>query len=179
MVDSEHEDTLSISLVDGITCGLASTLLLVIIFGMNLATPTIDLGGSGGRGTFGNIPTDLPGEPVDIIVEIKSSPDDVDLPSSGFREPSDDRRMVDSEGRRTVFLRQLPQGFSTLEQARVRADVGFRLKWNGPAPAEGWIHIFRAGAHQKFRFECPYDRKDVNLIQDFDLRQGRLIGDCT
>ena len=71
MDESEHEQTLSLSLVDGITCGLASALLLLIVFGVNLAASSATLGGTSGRGTTSAKVGDMNDEPVDIVVEIE------------------------------------------------------------------------------------------------------------
>ena len=91
MVDDGKEETLELSLVDGITCGLASALLLLIIFGMNMAMPTMSLGGASGHGTFGKRETGLTAEPVDLVVEV-TGPAEVINEASGFVVPLSDQR---------------------------------------------------------------------------------------
>jgi len=71
MMEEQGEETLSISLVDGISCGLAAALLLFIIFAINISISRSSLGGSSGHGAATKILSDLKTEPVDIVVEVR------------------------------------------------------------------------------------------------------------
>src|SRR5262249_45708096 len=106
-------ETLSISLVDGISCGLAAALLLFIIFAINISISRSSLDGSSGHGTATKILSDLKTEPVDIVVEVRG-------PTSSFvggagwapHASAADHVVVNEMQGTMVFIRQLKKGFS-------------------------------------------------------------------
>ncbi|WP_376702508.1 hypothetical protein RQ479_21180 [Mesorhizobium sp. ISC25] len=179
MNEDEGEATLSISLVDGISCGLAATLLLFIIFGVNISVSTSSLGGQAGHGTVTKVPSDLTREPVDIIVEVRGPTSAIAGNSPWRSQSSADHRVVNALEGKTVFVRELRGGFSTPNGVQANhGDIDFNLTWQGPVPFKGVIHIFRSGTDSAFDFECHHSKGPYAIIQGFDLKHAVLRSAC-
>jgi hypothetical protein len=179
MAERESEETLSISLVDGISCGLAAALLLFIIFGINISISKSSLGGVAGHGTVTKIPSDLPGEPVDIFVEVHGPAAALRAAGSAKQKSVLDHVVVNEAQGTILFIRELKAGFGQLNGVQAPRDkIAFNLDWSGAIPPYGVIHIFRSGTDSAFAFHCERPAARYSLISAFDTIHAVLKGDC-
>jgi hypothetical protein len=179
MVERQSEDTLSISLVDGISCGLAAALLLFIIFGINISISKSSLGGVAGHGTVTKIPSDLPGEPIDIFVEVHGPVSALRTAGSAKQKSSLDHIVMNEAQGTILFIRELKAGFGELNGLQAPHDkIAFSLDWSGRTPPYGVIHIFRSGTDSAATFECKRSAPRYSLISSFDTIHAVLKGDC-
>jgi hypothetical protein len=181
MIDGgQAEDTLSISFVDGISCGLAAALLLFIIFGINISISQSSLGGAAGHGTVTKIPSELKYEPVDIFVEVHGPLSALETAVKGAKNSTSDHIVVNKEQGTILFIRELKKGFGDdLRGVKVvPGKISFNLEWSGAAPPSGVIHLFRSGTDTVVRFRCEQPRTHYTLISSFDALHAALGGDC-
>ena len=183
----DHEETLSLSLVDGITCGLAATLLLLIVFGVNMAASTASLGGIRGHGTTSSRLGNMTGEPVDIVVEIDGPTNAVGTNSGwqhkeGGQNRIDDSESVDPANARTVYIREIKAGFDIARIVGADAppqDIKFDLYWDPKVPPpKGWVHLFRSGEEFRLEIRCKSPASRYEIIRRFDLRHGLVDSQC-
>lgn len=183
MSESDSEQTLSLSLVDGITCALASALLLLVVFGVNIAASSAMLGGTKGRGTTSAKLGDLRTEPIDIVVEVEGPL--AAMQENGWPDLPDTHsgRAFDPSGSgRAVFIREIPGGILRAAIRGTQAPpryVAFSLSWsNQTSLPRGTIRIFRSGYEVVRDFKCSASQSSYNLIKSFDLVHGTLKGEC-
>jgi hypothetical protein len=183
------ETTLSLSFVDGISCGLAATILLFMLFGL-----TIGLSGTTGddRGRSGSIATQsaaLSGESVDLEIQLsdpipwsqpgKASESGWVFPRAtgdvmvDLKKPSGQGRFV------SAFIRRLSHGFSPQPDHRSSVrETGFELI--SDSPPSGWILVYRSADTLAFSFTCKSRTSDgrYRIIDRIDLRDMRPQGEC-
>jgi hypothetical protein len=183
VTESDSEQTLSLSLVDGITCALASALLLLVVFGVNIAASSAILGGTTGRGTTSTKLGDLPTEPMDIVVEVEGPIDAMQGNGWATLPDTQSGRAFDPSGSgRAVFIREIPSGIPRTaikgSQAPARY-VSFTLNWSKQTMLpRGTVRIYRSGNEIVRRFNCMTSQPSYTLIKSFDLVHATLKGDC-
>lgn len=176
----EAEDTLSISFVDGISCGLAAALLLFIIFGINISAANSDLSEAVGEGSISKVGVDLrKDEPTDIVIRVRGA----SLQNSGewptAADGTRDHSVVDNVNHVTTFIRELPKGLRG-GSSSINPDNLLRFSLNWTTLPSGFIDIFRSGIDFQYRFKCEQASQRYEVIWHFDLKSGEIRGgDCT
>lgn len=177
MAEEQDDTTISLSLVDGISCGLAAALLLFIIFGINISVAKLSVGGGAGHGTIvTRTHSGLKNEPVDIVVSVKGPTSWATFRASGPRE----HVVKNVEEETTSFVRELADGFT--QSDGVHADsqqITINLEWSGSTAPKGEVHVFRSGRDDTFDFTCVGVLLKYALIRSFDLIRGHPSGACT
>lgn len=179
MSDEEGDATLSITLVDGISCGLAGALLLFVIFGLNLSASTSTLGGQSGQGTVARLPSGFTTEPVDILVEVDDVNPGADPAPWASPDKVHDHIVVDAAGHRTIFIREIAEGVAPLNGDEVKSRyVSFSLDWPNRSPPHGRVHIFLSGTHTSLSFRCQQLKGPYAIITGFKPFANVVDGEC-
>jgi hypothetical protein len=113
MIERQSEETLSISLVDGISFGLAAALLLFIIFGINISISKSSPGGVASHGTVSKIPSDLLREPVDIFSEVHGPVSALRTAGAAKQKSALDHVVVNEAQGTILFIRELKPALAT------------------------------------------------------------------
>ncbi|MCK1266748.1 hypothetical protein IVB44_21450 [Bradyrhizobium sp. 49] len=180
MSDERSEDSISLSLVDGISCGLAAALLLFIIFGINISISTSNLAGSAGHGTLTKAKIELMKlEPVDIFVQVSGATASFTKSDWTTYHPSTDHIVLNAQQGTVLLIRELKSGFGELNGVQAaRNKISIDLSWRSPTLPSGLIHIYRSGTDSAFSFRCQQPANHYSIIASFDVLRATLKGDC-
>lgn len=168
----DEDDTLSLSFVDCISCGLAAALFLLIIFAILPRSMAGQTSGSASSSSQSRILYDdsTGSNFADVEIHVANV---AFAPSEGTWLAEEAGSLVFAlRGQSIAYFRELPSG-------NLRS-VEFTVPARGRAP-RGHIYLHTGGRSERTEFDCqsqPASGDTWTLLRNFDPRTRKALGDC-
>jgi len=172
-MQQDKDDTLSLSFVDCISCGLAAGLFLLIVFAVLPHSISSQSGGAAKAASkIQFVFDDTTGSTfADIEIRVENATFD---PFQASWSASDEGRLVfASKARSVTYFHAFPSGIS--QQA-----IAFTAP-RGKEPPRGFIYLHAGGRSTKTEFDCTGKSASPNgwvLLNKFNMRTRKALGDC-
>ena len=172
MID-EGNDTLSLSFVDCISCGLAAGLFLLIIFAiLPRSLSGLKSGSMSAPAQTRFVYDDTAGSPLaDVEIHIANAGS---KPPAGSWRDASEAKLVFARGESVTYFREFPRGMLT------KGSAEFGVTARSAAP-RGYIYFHAGGRSERTDFDCHAQAPSGDqwiLLRDFHPRTRKASGDC-